>query len=172
MNLEAEILKEHSKKQVDKIVHWIGNDKNHFKKLMELFLNGEHLITQRTAWVLSHCGEKHPELVIPWIKPMVKKMQEPGVHDAVPRNVLRLLQFTNIPQSLLGTLVSLCFEFLQSLEAPIAVKVYSMTILLNVAKKEKSIGNELKLVLEQIQPYIGPALKARSRIVFEKLSKF
>ena len=99
-------------------------------------------------------------------------MQEPCVHDDVPRNVLRLLQNTNIPTSLLGTVVTLCFGFLQSPHSPIAVKVYSMTILLNVAKKEKSIGNELKLVLEQIQPYSGPALKARSRIVLKKLSKY
>ena len=38
MNLKEEILKEHSKKQCDAIVKYIGNDKKRFAELMKLFL--------------------------------------------------------------------------------------------------------------------------------------
>ena len=58
MNLRKEILKEHSKKQCEKNVAWIGNDKKRFNELFYLFLNGEYRITQRSAWplrLLRHC---------------------------------------------------------------------------------------------------------------------
>ncbi len=97
MDLESEILKEHSKRQMVRIAKWVGNDRKRFKQLMDLFLHGEFRVTQRAAWIISECYELNPQLVIPWLPAMIKKMQEPGVHDAVRRNVVRLLQFVEIP---------------------------------------------------------------------------
>jgi hypothetical protein len=39
MNLEEIILKEHSKKQCNKIVQWVGNNPERFNELFHLFLN-------------------------------------------------------------------------------------------------------------------------------------
>ncbi|MBI4810653.1 MAG: hypothetical protein HY800_04280, partial [Ignavibacteriales bacterium] len=61
MNLETEILKEHSKRQVVKIAGWIGSNRSRFRQLMELFLNGEPIVSQRCAWTVGYCGEKYPE---------------------------------------------------------------------------------------------------------------
>ena len=41
MNLEAEILREHSKRQSVRIAKWVGSDKRRFKELMVLFLRGD-----------------------------------------------------------------------------------------------------------------------------------
>ncbi len=169
MNLKSEILREHSKRQVMKIANWVGSDKKRLKQLMELFLSDDYIISQRTAWILSQCADNHPKLLNPWLKPMIKKMQEAGVHDAIKRNVLRILLRADIPASLLGTVVLLCFDYLNSLKAPIAVKVYSMTILMNAAKREKGLRNELKLVIENMLPHIGPALQARSKAILREL---
>ena len=171
MNLESEILKEHYKRQVKKIARWIGHDKNRFKQLMELFLHGDYVITQRSVWILSHCAESYPELISPWLKPIIKKMQEPSVHDAVKRNVLHILQNIEIPAPLLGIVVSLCFDYLNSLESPITVKALSMTVLLNIARSEPDLQHELQLVIEQMFPYVGAALRARSRIILKELAK-
>src|SRR3972149_3193992 len=134
MNLESEILKEHSKKQAVKIVQWIGNNKKRFAQLMQLFLEGEYRVVQRLAWIVSLCAEQHPALVKPWLSRMIKKAQEKGVHNAVQRNVVRVLQFVELPTPLQGPAANLCFHFLQSPEAPIAVKAFSMTVLANIAK--------------------------------------
>ena len=63
MNLAEEILKEHSKKQCDKIVKWIGSDRNKFNELFNLFLNGDNRTTQRAAWPLSYSAVIHPEFM-------------------------------------------------------------------------------------------------------------
>ncbi len=165
MNLQTEILKEHSKPHTQRIARWIGGDKNRFAQLMELFLHGEYRVTQRAAWIVSHCADMHPALIAPWLAPMIKKMKEPGVHDAVPRNVLRILEGIEIPEKLLGVVTTLCFDYLSSGESPIAVKANAMTILQRISEREPDLKNELHAIIGQMLPYMGPALKVRSREV-------
>jgi hypothetical protein len=149
VELEAEILKEHSKRQAVRIASWVGTDKKRFRKLMELFLRGEYRVTQRSAWIVNLCADKHPELIRPYLKQMIGRMQEPGVHDAVRRNVIRILQFIEIPEKLLGEVATVCFNYLSSPGEPIAVRVFSMTVLANIAQKKPELKNELRLVIEQ-----------------------
>jgi hypothetical protein len=171
MDLETEILREHSKRQTVRIARWIGPDKRRFRQLMELLLHGEHVVTQRGAWILSSCYELHPQLVTPWLSALLKKMQEPDVHDALKRNVVRLFACVDIPKPLLGTVTSLCFEYLNSVDAPIAVKVHSMSVLQKVAEKEPDLKRELQTSIELMMPYVGAALRARGRIVIKQLER-
>ena len=63
MNLQEEILKEHSKAQCLKIVQWVGNSQQHFDELFHLFLTGDYRVTQRAAWPLSYCVEANPSFI-------------------------------------------------------------------------------------------------------------
>lgn len=171
MDLRNEILKEHSKRQALRIAAWIGPDKKRFKQLMELFLEGEYRVTQRSAWIVGCCADRFPFLIAPWLGKMIKRMQEPGVHVAVKRNVVRILQFVEIPASLLGTVVSLCFNYLASADEAIAVRALSMTVLLNASEKEPDLRKELQSLIEQMLPNAGPAIQARARMVLKQLDK-
>jgi hypothetical protein len=171
MDLRTEILREHSKHQVIRIAAWIGSDRTRFKRLMELFLHGEYRVTQRSAWIVSQCADRHPLLITPWLKAMIDKTQEPGVHDAVKRNVVRILQFIDIPPSLLGKVVTICFDFLGSEDEPIAVRCFSMTVLVNAAQKEPDLKHELQAVIQTMLPFARPAIQARARMVLAQLSK-
>jgi hypothetical protein len=137
---------------------------------MELFLHGEYVVTQRSAWIVSECYEQHPRLITPWLPAMLKKMQEPGVHDAVKRNGVRILQCIEIPNSLLGIVASLCFDYLNSVDAPIAVKANSMTVLTRIAEREPDLKRELRDSIELMLPYAGPAIQARARMVMKRLN--
>lgn len=171
MDLEAAILYEHSRRQVDKIADWIGNDKRRFKELMDLLLHGEYRMTQRSAWVVSACAERHPELITPWLKRMVARSEEPGIHVAVKRNVLGILECAEIPKSLLGHVVSRCFDYLTSEDEAIAVRAYSMMILLRASQSEPDLENELRAAVETMLPHAGPAIRARARMVLKKLDR-
>jgi hypothetical protein len=169
-DLENEILREHSRRQVTAIGRWVGHDKNRFKQLMTLFLRGDYRVTQRAAWAVSECAQHCPELVVPWLERMLTKMQEPGVHVAVPRNVLRIFESIEIPRNLQGNVVTLCFEYLFQPSSPIAIQVYSMSILLKIAQQEPDLKNELRAAIEQLLPAGGPAIQARARRVLKKLA--
>ncbi len=149
MNLEAEILREHSKRQCLRIASWIGADRKRFKDLMKLFLKGEYRITQRAAWIVQHCADAHRELILPYLDPMLDRMLEPGVHVAVKRNVVRILQDVEIPRALEGKIATVCFDMLASHNEPIAVKVFSMTVLANLAQAEPDLKNEIRILVER-----------------------
>ena len=163
MNLEEELLREHSRKHAEKIARWVGADSGRLKALMRLFLRGEFRTSQRAAWVVAIIAGQHPELFHPYLKKMLSRMQEAGVHDAVKRSVVQILQDIEIPDDLLGATANLCFEQLSSAEAPIAVKCYSMTVLAHIAEREPELGRELQLVIEQQLPYSSAGFRARAR---------
>jgi hypothetical protein len=169
MDLESEILKEHSRRQMVRIASWIGKDKKRFRQLMILFLRGEYRVTQRSAWIVNLCADRHPGLIRPYLKQMIGRMQEPGVHDAVKRNVIRILQFIEIPSALLGEVTTICFDYLASPNEPIAVRVFSMTVLANIAQKEPDLKRELQLSIEQQLTYGGAAFCARAKKVMKMI---
>src|SRR5450432_171027 len=98
MNLEEALLKEHSKKQCDKIVHFIGSSKERFAELMKLFFAGEYRVTQRAAWPMSYCVRNHPQLIQPYFKKLLGNLEKNDLHDALKRNTVRLLQDVEIPK--------------------------------------------------------------------------
>jgi len=170
MNLKDEILREHSKRQALRITSWVGSDRRRFARLMDLFLHGKYRVTQRSAWVVSLCAEKHPWLIHPHLRRMIRKTQEPGVHDAVKRNVVRILQFIDVPADLLGEVATVCFDFLAAPREPIAVRVFSMTVLSHIARKEPDLKNELRLLIgQQLEHHVSPGFRSRAQKVMKVL---
>src|SRR6201986_385170 len=98
MDLYRLLLEEHSKKQTDRIVKYIGKDKDRFAVLIELFFKGEYRITQRAAWPLSYCVREHPELIHPYFKRLLDNLARKDIPAAVIRNTVRLLQDVEIPR--------------------------------------------------------------------------
>jgi hypothetical protein len=96
-------------------------------------------------------------------------MQDNGVHDAVKRNVLRILKFVDIPRPMQGIIATLCFDYLSSLDAPIAVKSFSLTMLGRMAEKEPDLRRELGLIVQQMLPYGGPAIRSSGKKVLKML---
>ncbi|MEO5572254.1 MAG: hypothetical protein ABIT08_10200 [Bacteroidia bacterium] len=170
MNIREEILKEHSKKQTNKIVKFIGNDSKKFKELMHLFFNDEYRVVQRAAWIVNNCAEDYPELIKPYLEKMIDYLQKP-VHDAVRRNTVRILQFIDIPKRLNGKAASVCFDLLQSKDEPVGVKVFSMSVLGNLCKTEPGLKNELRLVIEEQLPYSTAGFLSRAKKILKRLDK-
>lgn len=171
MNLESEILKEHSKHQCVHIAAWVGADKRRFKELMDLFLKGEYRITQRAAWIVGHCADEHIELILSYLNKMIDRMLEPDVHDAVKRNVVRILQDIEIPRRLTGKVATICFELLASPKEPVAVRVFSMTVLANIARQEPELKNEIRLIIEQHMPTGSAGFRSRGMKVLRQLER-
>jgi dihydroorotase len=170
MNLRKTILEVHSKSQANKIIKWVGEDKKRFAELVHLFLTDEYRVTQRAAWPISDVSIQHPELVKPYLGKFVAHLSKKGMHPAVIRNILRLMQFIDVPVKYHGKVVNACFEFLLKNEYPIAFKAHAMTVLLNITKKEPELKRELKLVIEEMMEKGSAGIRARGRKVLKGLS--
>lgn len=170
MNLRNEILKEHSKKQTEKIAAWVSNDQQQFVQLMDLFLHDEYRVVQRSAWVVRQVAEAHPDWIVPYIKKMILYCRQP-VHDAVKRNVMGILQETDIPKNLQGLAATVCFDFLADRELAVAIRVFSMSVLFNITKEEPDLRNELKLLIEEQMEFERPAFRSRGAKILKQLAK-
>ena len=163
MHLEKLLAEEHSKQQCDRIVQYIGRDKERFAELMRLFFKGEYRITQRAAWPLSYVVRLYPEMIGPYFKPLLDNLDKKGIHVAVVRNTIRLLQDVEIPRKYHGRVMSRCFEYVALPETPIAVKAFSLTVLETLSKTYPDILPELKLLIEGQWDQAPPAFRVRAR---------
>jgi hypothetical protein len=170
LNLKKAIEREHSKNQAIKIVQFIGSDTSRFSELVQIFLDGPYRITQRASWPLSKCVEQHPELITPHLPVLLSAVQQPGHHVAVKRNVMRLLQFVRVPRRHQARVADLCFQFLTNRSEPIAVRVFSMTVLANLVVDNPSLGRELCIIIEDELPYASAGFRSRGLKILKHLA--
>lgn len=169
VELIEELLKEHSKRQCDKIVKYIGNDSTKFAHLIEVFLAGSYRITQRAAWPLSCCVEENSRLINPHLNSVLKFVEKPDASEAVKRNVVRLLQFIEIPKRNQGRVANICFNFFRDKDEAIAVRVFSMTVLANLSKEIPELKNELIPLIEDELPFASAGFISRGRKLLKQL---
>lgn len=170
MNIEKEILKEHSR-GVKRIISYIDDQPARFAELVYLFRHGNPVVSQRTLWVMSQCTEAHPKLVRPHLKMLLKNLDRKDLHSSVKRNTMRLVQFVDLPEHLQGIAANHAFAYLNDPNEAIAVRVFAMTVLGNIALKQPSLRNELILLIQDHLPYGSAGFVSRSRKVLKLLSK-
>ncbi len=169
MNLLKEILKEHSKAQTFKITTWVGNDPLRFNELINLFLEGSYRVTQRAGWPISNLVIRHPEFIKPHLRKVLGILSKPGIHDAVKRNITRLLQFITIPKKFQGAVVDICLEYLANPKEAIAVRVFSMTVLTNLAMENPALKNEIVPLIEDQLPFAIAGFRSRAKRTLKQL---
>lgn len=168
VNLENELLKRQSLSRCKSIVRYIGKDETLFGELVKLFFKGEYRLTQRAAWPMSYCIRSYPELAKPYFKKFIDQLSDRQAHPAARRNIVRLLQFVDIPKRFHGALMDICFRFVSSPEEAIAVKAFSLHILEQMGSTYPEIMAELKTIIEARWEYETPAFRSRARKILKK----
>lgn len=170
MNIKTQLLTENSKQNVKFIVEYIGNDPTRFDELIQLFFYNEIRVAQRASWALGMCGERYPELVKPYLTEMVQHLKKPK-HNAVRRNIVRIFQFIEIPEELLGETVDICFSLLNDPQEAIANRVFSMTVLYNACLREPLLADELRATIEIHYEDGSAGFKSRGRKILKQLTQ-
>lgn len=170
MDIKKVLLREHPSHHTQKLVNYIDKDPERFKQLIDIFFAGPYRVTQRASWALSCCVDKNPSLLLHHIKVIINVLNEKDTPVAVKRNIIRLLQFVEIPKKYYGVLVDRCFELMDPKE-PIAIRVFSMTVLGNIAQHLPDLKNELELVIEDQLPYASAGYLSRAKKVLKDLKK-
>jgi hypothetical protein len=169
MNLRDTILSGHSKAICSSIVDWIGNNQSRYDELVQLFLHDKYKVVQRAAWPLSEAVRLHPHLIQQHVGAILAYLQQPGLHEAVKRNSIRLLQYIIIPEVYHGIIMHQCFGFLVSPAEKPAIKAYSLTVLQNFCKQYPEIMQELKTIIEDRWEFETPAFHARAKKILKEM---
>jgi hypothetical protein len=142
-----------------------------FDELFDLFLQDEYLVVQRAAWPVSYCVDAHPQLISKHWKTLLENLKKPGRHDAVKRNSIRLMQDIDLPEKYHGEIMDLCFRYLESPAEALAVRIFSLSVLGNLATHYPEIKAELKLIIEDQLPHQSAGFKSRAKKVLKQLNK-
>lgn len=168
MDLVAELEREPSKNQLNRVIRFVGNNPARFSQLMALFLQGPYRLTQRAAKPLIYCAEQNPELVKPYLNQLLKIVSHQDVAVSIRRNIVRLLQFVDIPGNLQAKAISICFGLLTDPKETIAVKVFSMTVISNLERQHPPLAKELVSILESQLPYASAAYRSRAKRIMAR----
>lgn len=169
MDLHTEILKHNSKEQNRQIADWVAKDKQRLSELLQLFFHGDYTTTQRSAWILSLVNDTEPRLLFPHLSRVIERMNEPGVHSGVKRHVVSILERIEIPASLHGQAMNVCFDFLADPNEAVAVQCSSMSVLHKLSKHYPELRQELITIIEDRLAHGKPtaAYLARARKVMK-----
>jgi len=170
MNLTDQLLKENSKNNAREIADYIGNNSSRFKNLVAIFLNGPYLITQRSSWPLSLCVDQNPNLITSHLGVIIKFIEKPNLHNAVKRNILRVLCNLPIQKKYHASIINLCFKVVTNRSEPVAVKVHAISLLSKILVDYPSLNHELKVIIEDQLPYATSAFISRATKVLQKLN--
>jgi len=170
VDLREALLNTKAKADALAIVAWVNNEERHFASLMKLFLEEEYRVVQKAAWIMSIIAEKRPQLLAPHLEKMIVKMQETGIPVAVKRNVVRILQNIELPETLHGPVMNVCFDLLADVRETVAVRAFSMTVLGNLAKHYPEINNELRAIIEDgLEHNPTPGFRSRAMKILKGL---
>jgi hypothetical protein len=167
MDYKQQLLKEHSRANTDAIAKVIGNNAVEFKKIIDIVYNEKAPLPQRASWLLSTMNDKHPDLLLPYISLFISSIKKIKI-DGIKRNMLAVLASNTISKNLQGKLVNLCFDLLLSSDETVAVKVYAMQAIANIAKNHPELEHELKAAIEDQLPKTSAAFHARAKRVLKE----
>ena len=165
MNIREAILEVHSKAQATKIADFVGEDSQRFAELMNCMLGPVYRLSQRAAWPVGLCIERHPDLIKPYWRKLAQQLEREDAHVAVRRNVARLLQFVEIPKRYQGRIFDACYNLLADPNETVAVRVFSMTVAARIAKNEPELMEELRIIATKYPQAATAGFRVRARRV-------
>lgn len=162
MDLAAELLREHSARQTQRLVRYVNTRTANLAALVALLAEPPSRVSQLAAEILGWCAEHQPQRLLPHLPRLLPLLGPSGHHVAVRRGIARALQFVPLPDELQAEIFDHCLALLGSATEAVAVKAYLLTVLTRLAQLHPDLAAEVLLVLEPQLPDAPPSLRARA----------
>jgi len=159
----------HSTELRNKLIDYVGSNKKRMEVLMEFFFHEKWRYGQRASWSLGVIGIKQPHLIQPYL-PMMVDMLDLDTHDAVKRNIVRIFEGIEIPETVEGPLYDKCMSFVCDPKWAIAIRCFSLTVCAKVATKYPELQSELVEVAKEFMPHGSAGFKFRCRKVIAQFT--
>ncbi len=173
--ISKQLLVEHSRANTEIVQEYIGSDQNKMKALVDILLldttEEDNLkLHQRGAYALNLIGEKNPEMVNPHLKQLFTLLPNPP-HEAFSRGIMRIYAFHPVPRKWQGVMVDLGFTYLQDPKTPVAVKIFSMSVLLAIGRQEQDLLPELEMTINEYYEHGTVGYKSRAKRTLKEIRK-
>jgi hypothetical protein len=170
-SIEGLIAKEHSRKNVDRVIRAVGDDQKQFDALMKIFLGKDEELARRAAWPLSFIVIENPHLAKKWLNKLLDNLDKQEQHPAIYRNTFRFLQSLEIPEQHTVRVLDLAYKYILNISHPVAVRAFALSTAWNIVSHHAGLASELKLVAEQVLNENSKAMQSRSKRVLRDLQR-
>ena len=171
LNFDPKIeLYDSTREAIDKAVEKVGNDVEKFAFMYLLAMEEKDKFSARAGRVLFFVSRKHPRLVKPYIKEIVRNL--PNLKsESLTRDLLRIFADVLLPEDEddIGRLLNFCFDMMNTPTRQVSIKIYTMEILYNIVQLEPELKNELTLVIENQMRYGSAGFVSRGTRILKKL---
>jgi hypothetical protein len=171
LNLREALTKEHSKRNTEAIVNYIGNDAALFRQLIDIIKTEDYRLVQRASWVLSYVVAKTPELIYPHLGMLLKLLNKPH-HDAYKRNVFRLLRnMSTIPEKHHAEVIDHCMTAIPDVAQPAAIRTFAIHVMGKMARIYPELCGELSMIAEPLTEHEMPSIRSGAKHLMKQISK-
>ena len=139
--------------------------------LSQIMLEDDAPYNWRAAWVIDHIHQQSPELLDEKL-PLYIQSLHTIKSDGVKRHILKMASQLPVESIEDGSLIDLCFQWLQSSTTPIASRAHCMQLLYNVTQKYHDLANEFGLILETIAIDGSTGEKNKASKILKKINKW
>lgn len=142
-SFENMLIIETSRRNADAIAEIIFQKHELFEDLYKVFAGNRDPVSRRAAWVLDIVSEQHPDLIASHLEEMITLLPSFN-HDGLKRHSMKILARSPLPpETHLGELIKISFNWLLSACESVAVKIYCMEILYRISEAEPDLKKEL-----------------------------
>lgn len=154
----------------DMAVQNIGSNQELFDDALALMLKDTYPLSMRSARVVQLVAEKHPNLLREHVQTIISALSKSKV-DGVKRCILKMLAEipVYISEDEFGELADICFNFAEDEKQAIAIRAFSIDILLKVIKRYPEVKPEFRAILESIMLDGSAGLKNKCKNILKKL---
>ncbi len=169
MEIRKELLAEHSYENAEKIAWYVMENQEYLAEIFQLFWENDKLITQRVTWVIIIITDWKPKIIKPFVEEMILTLKKEGVNDSIIRNTVRILAEFPIPSHMDGIITEICFNYLSNNTIPVAIQVFSMTILERMVEKYPDLKEELIAIIEMGMEFGSAGYRSRGGKILGRL---
>ncbi|GAA4355512.1 hypothetical protein GCM10023185_18410 [Hymenobacter saemangeumensis] len=171
MNLQAELVREHSARQTRRLTTYACSHPRCLAELLKVFWYGTPRERQLAADVLGQVGEKRPRWLVPHLAGLLAAVHAGAEHHpAVRRGVARALQFVPVPADWQARAFDTCLELLAAPAEPVATRTYALTAAARLALPHPELVAELLEVVDlALRTTSSAALRSRAAREIPKL---
>jgi hypothetical protein len=108
-----------SKNNVLKVVKYIGDEKDRYAELIKYVIDNNSVMANRASWAMSHCYDNKVGFFIEYLSDLLPILEDENYSDPIKRNIVRVLQFVEIPEKHQGQAINSCFNLLNDREKPL-----------------------------------------------------
>jgi len=168
MNIESALSQKQRKQTVLDISHYINGSPERFALLADIFFGSEDKrLVQNAAWAMWYATEHHPELIAPYLSESIAYLTS-YPHPAVPRNLLKILDNTDIPEDYLGYLIEACFELIGDPNQAIAIRSNAMKLAQKVARQIPALQEELCATVSMYMEHESAGFQSRAKKILKE----